>query len=69
LADRHLEEHDVTREEFEEVVCSPESVYRSRSSGRPIAFGKTSAGRRLACVYDALDEVTLLPATAYDVEE
>lgn len=47
---RHLAEHEVTPEEFEEVVCDPDWIETSRGSGLPIAFGRTSAGRFLACV-------------------
>jgi hypothetical protein len=35
----HLAEHGVTVEEFVEVVCDPQRVEPSRSSGRFIAFG------------------------------
>ena len=42
--ERHLAEHGVTMEEFAEVVCDPDRLERSRSSGRPIAFGYTSMG-------------------------
>jgi len=67
--EEHLAGHGVTPDEFEEVVCDPDEVHRSRSSGRPIAFGETSTGRYLACVYEFLDETTVLPVTAYEVEE
>ena len=35
----HLAEHDVTPEEFEEVVSDPDYEDVSRSTGNPIAFG------------------------------
>ncbi len=65
----HLAEHDVTPDEFEEVVCDPDEVKRSRSSGRPIAFGETTAGKYIACVYDLLDDFTVIPVTAYEIED
>ena len=65
----HLAEHGVSIEEFAEVVCDPDFVEESRSSGRPIAFGYTSTGRYLACVYELLDEVTVYAITAYEPEE
>lgn len=65
----HLAVHGVTPDEFEEVVCDPDNVEQSRSSGRPIAFGETSTGKYLACVYELLDESTVLPVTAYEVED
>ena len=67
LIDEHLAEHGVLPEEFEAVVCDPESVDTSRSSGREIAFGEVN-GRFLACIYEMLDETTVLPVTAYEVE-
>ena len=39
----------------------------SRSSGRPVVFGDTSAGRHLMVVYDEIDTKTVYPITAYDV--
>jgi hypothetical protein len=49
------------------VVCDPDSVDASRSSGRLIAFGEVN-GKLLACVYEMLDDDTVLPVTAYEVE-
>lgn len=65
----HLAEHGVTPEEFEEVVGNPDWVQISRTTGRPIAFGETSSGKYLACVYELLDELTALPITAYEPDE
>ena len=67
--EQHLAEHGVTPEEFAEVVCDPDRVGASRSSGRPIAFGPTSTGKYLACVYELFDESTVYPITAYEAEE
>jgi uncharacterized DUF497 family protein len=67
--EQHLARNGVTPEEFEEVVCDPDEVDPSRTSGRPIAFGQTSTGNYLACVYELLDETTVLPVTAYEVED
>lgn len=65
----HLAQHGITPEEFESVVCDPDYVTISRSTGRPIAFGETVDGKYLACVYELLDETTVLPVTAYEPEE
>jgi len=65
--EEHLAEHSVSPDEFEAVVCNPDSVDTSRSSGREIAFGEVD-GRFLACVYEMLDRSTVLPVTAYKVE-
>jgi hypothetical protein len=67
---RHLQEHDVTIEEAEEVLLDRRSGRAvSRSSGLPTAFGWTSTGRHLAVVYELVDDdpLTLRPVTAYDV--
>lgn len=65
----HLAEHDITPDEFEEVVGNPERDDVSRSSGNPLAFGHTSDGRYLCCVYKRLDDDTIEPVTAYEVAE
>ena len=62
----HLAEHGVTPEEFEEVVGNPEEIGESRSSNRPCCWGDTANGRYLFCVFEKLDEMTILPITAYD---
>lgn len=66
--EEYLAQHGVTPDEFEEVVCDPDEVAQSQSSGRPIAFGETSTGKYLVCVYEFLDESAVLPVTAYEVE-
>ncbi len=63
----HLAEHGVTIEDFEEIVHCPDLRGVSRSSGRPYCWGQTSDGRSLICVYEMLDELTILPVTAYEV--
>jgi hypothetical protein len=65
----HLAEHDVTPEEFEEVVSSPDYEDVSRTTGNPVAFGSTSDGRFLCCVFQRLDEDLIEPVTAYEVGE
>lgn len=65
----HVAEHGVTLEEFEEVVCDPDRIGKSRSSGRPMAFGFTSTGKFIACVYEIVDELTVYPITAFEEED
>ena len=60
-------EHGVTKEEVEEVLQNVTDADVSRSSGRPVAFGDTDAGRHLMVVYDEIDEDTAYPVTAYEV--
>jgi hypothetical protein len=68
----HIAENDVTPDEVEEVLNDRHSrtVY-SLSSGRPITFGWTTAGRYLAVVWEVADEdpLTIYPVTAYTAPE
>lgn len=65
---QHIAEHDISKEEVEEVLENPADLEQSRTSGRPIAFGETSTGRIIAVVYEEIDEDTVYPITAYEVE-
>jgi uncharacterized DUF497 family protein len=65
---QHIAEHDVSKEEVEEVLAHPEGIETSRSSGRFIAFGETTTGRLIAVVYDEIDDAVVYPVTAYEVE-
>ncbi len=66
---RHLAEHGISQDDFERVVCNPSSRGFSRSSGLPTAWGHTMDGRYIMAVYEELDQVTVLPVTAYEVRE
>jgi hypothetical protein len=65
----HLAEHDVSPEDFEEVVMNPERTGKSRSSGDPAAWGYTEDGRYIIAIYRKIDFVTIVPVTAYEVRE
>jgi uncharacterized DUF497 family protein len=65
-----VEGHGLSREEVEEVLHDPESeIEVSRSSGRATAFGWTSAGERVAVVFEEMSEDPRMvyPVTAYPV--
>jgi uncharacterized DUF497 family protein len=64
----HLAENGVTVEEAESVLMHAIGREKSRSSSRWIAFGRTSDGRNLAVVYEMVDEITILPVTAFELE-
>ena len=67
---QHIAEHGITQEEVEEVLNDPRSSFGvSESSGLPMAFGWTSAGRHLTVVFERAlaDPPTVRPVTAYDV--
>ena len=65
---QHIAEHDITKEEVEEVLENPDGIETSRSSGRPIAFGETASGRLIAVVFEEIDDETVYSVTAYEVE-
>ena len=65
----HITEHGVSQDDFEHVIRSPVSKGFSRSSGLPAAWGYTVDDRYVMVVYEELDEVTILPVTAYGVPE
>ena len=64
----HLAEHGVSPDEAEDVLMNAIGRERSRATGRWIAFGRTSAGREIAVVYEMIDAITVLPVTAFDLE-
>jgi hypothetical protein len=66
---QHVAEHDLTKEDVEDVLFEPEHRATSRSSGLPVVFGSTSTGRFIAVVFQEIDEDTARPVTAYDIEE
>lgn len=65
----HVAEHDLTQDDFEQVVSHPLRRGISRSSGLPAAWGYTDDGRYVIAVYDQLDDLTVIPVTAYEVPE
>jgi len=69
---QHILEHGVSKDEVEEILTSPHAAAdTSNSSGEPITFGYTAAGRYLAVVWQHVfdDPLTVYPVTAYDVPE
>ncbi|MFM9963801.1 MAG: hypothetical protein ACKV2Q_21535 [Planctomycetaceae bacterium] len=66
----HLAEHDLTPEDFEDVVGAPNEVSKSRSTGADCCWGETADGRYLFCVYDLEDDgITVIPRSAYEVRQ
>ena len=65
--EKHLEEHGITPEDFMCVARNPVKTGESRSSGLPAAWGYTPDGSLIIVIYEQLDELTLLPVTAYEV--
>lgn len=65
----HIAEHGLTPEDVEAVICQPLEQMISKSSGRPVVTGYTSTGRLIFVEYEQVDECTIYPVTAYEVEE
>jgi uncharacterized DUF497 family protein len=65
----HIAKHGLTPEDVEAAIQEPLENMISRSSGRPVLTGYTSDGRLIIVVYDELDDATIYPITAYEVEE
>ena len=65
----HLADHGLTPEDVEAVIYNPLEETISRSSGRPVVTGYTPDGRLIFVVYEEIDEVTVYPVTAYEVDE
>ena len=64
-----IEQHGITIDEFEAVVCDPLENDISRNTDRPIAIGLGDDGRLIVCVYEFVDEFDVIPITAYEVED
>jgi hypothetical protein len=64
---------EVTVEDVEEILRNPDGKRESsRRSGRPTVFGTTSAGQRIAVVFEVEPDpelVIIRPVTAYPVPE
>jgi hypothetical protein len=66
---QHIAEHDLTLEEVDDALAEPEGRSTSRSSGLPIVFGTTTTGRFIAVVFQEIDNETIKPVTAFDIDE
>ena len=63
----HLAGNDISQDDFEWVVQHPTSKGISRTTGLPVVWGNTLDDRYIIAVYAVIDEVTVLPVTAYEV--
>lgn len=50
------------------MIFNPLETTVSRSSGRPVAAGYTSDGRLVFVVYEEIDDGTVYPVSAYEVD-
>src|SRR5437763_5479158 len=68
---QHITQNGVTMEEVEEVLLNERNpVGESRSSGRPITFGDTTTGKRIAVIWEQslADPLVIRPVTAFEIE-
>jgi hypothetical protein len=65
----HIAEHNLTPDDIEYVMENFIAERTSRSSGRPMRFGFAPDGRYVAVVFEWMDDVTVYPVTAYEVED
>lgn len=65
---QHIVEHDLSKEEVEEVFRCADEIEASRSTGRPIVFGETSTGRIFAAIFEVVDQFSIYPVTAYELD-
>ena len=65
----HIAEHGLDIDDVEHVLKAPDQFRISRSSGRPMVFGRTPSGEYVAVIYEELDDDTIYPVTAYVIEE
>jgi len=65
----HIAMNGLTQDDVEEVFLNPIDRDVSRSSGLPIMFGFTPEGRYVLVVFEQVDEWTVYPVTAYEVED
>ena len=65
----HIEEHGLTIDDVEHALADPVSESKSRSSGQPCVFGHALDGTFIIVVYERIDEDTIYPVTAYEVQE
>ena len=66
---QHIAEHGLVPSDVEHVLKYPKRRLKSRTSGRPIVFGRTPSGENIAVVYEEIDKGTVYPVTAYQVED
>ena len=65
---QHIAEHGLTPLDVEHVLNHPDRRDTSHSSGRPIVFGHTPNDEYIAVVFEDVNEDTVYPITAYEVQ-
>jgi hypothetical protein len=50
----HIAEHDLTKDDVEDILRNPDSEGTSRSTGLPVVFGWTATGRYIIVAYELI---------------
>lgn len=66
---QHIAEHGLTKEDVRWVFEHPVRHDVSRSSSRPLVFGYTPDDVYIVVVHEQVDEQTVYPVTAYEIED
>lgn len=64
----HIADHGLSEEEVDHVLFNAATEDVSRSSGLPCVFGYTHTGRYIIVIYEEIDEDTVMPVTAFELE-
>jgi len=66
---RHIADHGLTNYDVRCVLENPLRREESWSSRRPMVYGYTPDDLYVVVVYEQVDEQTVYPVTAYEIEE
>ncbi len=64
----HLSDNGIEPADAESVVIDPDSIFRSKRTGRRGVRGALRDGRRIAVIYEQIDELTVFVVTAYNID-
>jgi hypothetical protein len=65
---QHIALHGLTPADVEHVLNHPRRNSKSRSSSRPVIFGRTPSGEDIVVVYEEISSGVIYPITAYPIE-
>ena len=64
-----IAQHGLTKDDVIDVFDDPRVKTRSRSSGLPLWKGYTRDGRLVTVVFEWIDQVSVMPITAFSGDE
>jgi uncharacterized DUF497 family protein len=63
----HLARHNVTTEDFEEVVFAAQTIRTNKTAPRFEVVGMRPDGRLLKCLFERHDSATIIPVTPFEL--